>query len=123
MTPVRRLAASAAGVLLALPVFALAAEGDAARAEAAQIAVLAELAPLACPDIKADDAAVTAFMARAQISQRDLSTRYRSTAIAMVSALKQSTEQDRDAACDRILQRLGEDGLGLVGEGGSDGTP
>ena len=117
----RRSDASAFVLLLVLPSSVLAADRDAMRTQAAQIAVLAELAPLTCSGIQADDAAVLAFMGRVKISQRDLSTRYKAATVAMLKTLKASTDNDRDAACVEILQRLGRNGLGLVRE--DDGAP
>ena len=110
-------------LLLALPASALAADRDTLRMRAAQVAVLAELAPLTCSGIQANNPAVLAFMAHVKISQRDLSIRYKAAAVAMLKVLKVSTDRDRDAACEQILQRLGEDGLGLVSEEGTDGAP
>lgn len=87
-----------------------------AKAQAAQLAVLAKLAPSACPGLETDDEAVTAFMAKARVSQADLVTRYKTASLAAIRALKTSSDRDPEVACAQIIRHLGATGLGLLNE-------
>lgn len=103
-------------ILLAVPGPAARGAAPDARAQAAQLAVLAKLAPSACPGLETDDDAVSAFMKRARVSQADLVTRYKPASLAAIRALRASSLRDADVACAQILRHLGATGLGLLNE-------
>ncbi len=105
-----------AGLMVGLVGRAQASARLTAQARAAQLAVLAKLTPTICPDIDTDESAVSALMARANLREKDLATRYRTATVAAVRALRRSAARDRDDACALIAQHLGEAGYRLLDE-------
>lgn len=103
-------------VLFALVGSAAADELDDARATAAELATLANVAAAACPGLRAKPDAVAGFLAHAEVSEADLATRYRGATAAAASAFKLSADRNLTLACAEVFKRLGDDGLDLVGE-------
>ncbi len=114
----RRLARAATGVLILASVPGHAAERPRDPVKAAQAVALARLAPGACDDVVADDHAIRSFMTLAGVSEADLTGRYAEAVGQAVQAFRDSLDRDEDAACSQIARRLGQEGLGLVGEAG-----
>ncbi len=85
---------------------------------AAQDVALARLAPTVCDDVVTDARAVTVFMARARIGEGDLTGRYAGAVRATVQTFQHAVDDDEDAACSRLVRRLGQEGLGIVDEAG-----
>lgn len=85
---------------------------------AAEDVALARLAPTVCDDVITDAKAVTAFMDRARIGEQDLTGRYAGVARTAIQRFQDAAAADEDAACSRLVRRLGQEGIGIVDEAG-----
>jgi hypothetical protein len=89
---------------------------DDPRMRVAEIAALAEIGPTVCPDIETRTPTVMKWLAQAGLSQADLTERYGTPARAVAEGFLESVHEDQEAACAKLVEGLGDDGLGLVGK-------
>lgn len=116
----RRLAAVAAA-LLALSGPVSAASQDRVASKAAQNVALARLAPEVCDGLLTDPGAIEELMASVGLGEQDLTTRYGGVVGEALRGFQEAVDMDEDLACSRLDQRLGQAGLGLIRDSGSDG--